>query len=255
VRIFSVIGITKSGKTTTVENLIWELTRRRHRVGSIKEIHFEDFVIDLEGSNTHRHKEAGSLLVTARGYFETDLLFPVALSLEQILSYYDHDFVVMEGVSKTCAPKIITAHTTAEVDERLDGTVFAISGVLSNEMKEYRGIPVINAINQTQLITDLVEEKIFRRLPDMDPACCQACGYTCRELCARILKGESLRSECILDRPAIRLCVNGRDITMVPFVQKLLRNAVLGVVGELEGYRKNAEISIEVKEEFHTNRP
>ena len=254
-RIFSVVGITQSGKTTTVENLIRELTRRRYRAGSIKEIHYEAFAIDREGSNTHRHKEAGSLLVTARGYFETDLLFPEALPLEQILSYYDHDFVIMEGVTDSCAPKIITAHTTAEVDERLDGTVFAISGVLSNEMTEYRGIPVINAITQTQLLTDLVDEKIFRRLPDMDPACCQACGYTCRELCARILKGKSLRSECVLDRPAIRLCVNGRDISMVPFVQRLLSNAVLGVVGELEGYRKNKEISIEMKGEFHTNRP
>jgi len=38
------------------------------------------------------------------------------------------------GVTDTCAPKIITANTTAEVDERLDGTVFTISGVLANEM-------------------------------------------------------------------------------------------------------------------------
>lgn len=246
-RIFSVFGITKSGKTTTVENLIQELTRRRYRVGSIKEIHFEAFVIDMEGSNTHRHKGAGTLLVTARGYFETDLLFPEALSLERILSYYDHDFVVMEGVTDSCAPKIITAHTTAEVDERLDGTVFAISGVLANEMTEYRGIPVINAVTQTQQLADLVEEKIFRRLPDMDPACCQACGYTCRELCARILKRESLRSDCVLDRPAIRLHVDGREISMVPFVQKLLNNAVLGVVRELDGYRENKEIRIEIK--------
>lgn len=246
-RIFSVIGITQSGKTTSVEKLIRELTRRRFRIGSIKEIHNEAFAIDREGSNTHRHKGAGSSLVTARGYFETDLLFPEALSLERILSYYDQDFVVMEGVSDTCAPKIITAHTTDEVDERLDGTVFAISGVLANEITEYRGIPVINATTQIQLLADLVEEKVFRRLPDMDQACCQACGYSCRELCARILRGESLRSDCVLDRPAIRLHVDGRDIPMVPFVQQILSNAVLGVVKELEGYQENKSIMIELR--------
>ena len=34
---------------------------------------------------------------------------------------------------------------------------------------------------------------------------------------------------------------------MVPFVQKILRNAVLGVVGELEGYREGAEVEIRLK--------
>ena len=118
-RIFSVFGITKSGKTTTVENLIRELRRRRYTVGSIKDIHFEEFAIDTEGTNTYRHKAAGSALVTARGVFETDFLFPEPLSLERILSFYDHDFVIMEGVDDTCAPKIITAHNTAEVDEQI----------------------------------------------------------------------------------------------------------------------------------------
>ena len=45
-KLFSVIGITKSGKTTTIENIIRELRKRRYTVGSVKEIHFEAFAID-----------------------------------------------------------------------------------------------------------------------------------------------------------------------------------------------------------------
>ena len=248
-RIFSVFGITKSGKTTTVENLIRELRRRRYTVGSIKDIHFEEFAIDTEGTNTYRHKAAGSALVTARGVFETDFLFPEPLSLERILSFYDHDFVIMEGVDDTCAPKIITAHNTAEVDERLDETVFAISGVLANSMSEYKGLPVISGIDKPQALADLVEEKVFRRLPDMDPKCCQACGFTCTALCARILRGEASRDDCVLDRPGVHLKVDGQDIPMVPFVQQLLKNAVLGVVKELEGYRHSGEIRVDISGE------
>ena len=41
-KVFSVIGISKSGKTTTIENIIKELRKRNYSVGSVKEIHFEN---------------------------------------------------------------------------------------------------------------------------------------------------------------------------------------------------------------------
>lgn len=67
-RIFSVSGISKSGKTTTIEEIIKELRRRRYTVGSIKDIHFEAFAIDGPSTNTARHRRAGSELVTAWGW-------------------------------------------------------------------------------------------------------------------------------------------------------------------------------------------
>lgn len=70
-KVFSVYGITKSGKTTTIENIIRELKRRGYTVGSVKEIHYEKFAIDTEGTNTDRHRRAGAEPVTARGHFET----------------------------------------------------------------------------------------------------------------------------------------------------------------------------------------
>ncbi|NLZ93603.1 MAG: molybdopterin-guanine dinucleotide biosynthesis protein [Firmicutes bacterium] len=246
-KVFSVFGITKSGKTTTIEKIISELRKRRFSVGSVKEIHFEKFAIDTEGTNTDRHKKAGSQLVTARGIYETDILFQRQLTVKEILQFYDHDYVVLEGVTDTCAPKIITAHNTEEVDERLDDTVFAISGKLANSIKEYRGLPVINAITETDKLVDLVVEKVFERLPDVADECCSACGYTCTELCARILQGTAKREDCVITDGSISLTVDGREIDMVPFVQKLLFNAVTGVVKELDGYREHGEIVVKIK--------
>jgi len=40
--------------------------------------------------------------------------------------------------------------------------------------------------------------------------------------------------------------INGRRIKMVPFVQEILTNAVLGVVSTLEGYEKRADIEIKL---------
>ncbi|HZX47211.1 MAG TPA: molybdopterin-guanine dinucleotide biosynthesis protein B [Clostridia bacterium] len=245
-RVFSVFGITQSGKTTTIENIIRELRKRRYSVGSVKEIHFEKFAIDREGTNTYRHRMAGSELVTARGYKETDILFQRMLSMDEILKFYHHDFVVLEGVTDCNVPKIVTAHNTAEVDERLDDTVFAISGRIANDLKEYRGIPVINPMEDTERLVDLVEQKVYERLPDFPPECCRACGYSCRELGIRILKGEARREDCVLSDSNIKLLIDGREIDMVPFVQKILFNAVEGVVKELEGYKKGAKVEIRI---------
>ncbi len=245
-RVFSVFGITKSGKTTTIENIIKELCKRKYRVGSVKEIHFEAFEIDMEGTNTDRHKKAGSQLVTARGEYETDVLYQSKLSMDEILKAYDHDFVVLEGVRDINAPKIVTAHNTEEIEERLDSSVFAIAGKVSNEMQAYKGIPVINAITDIDALVDLVEEKVFERLPEFPEECCSACGYSCVELCEAILKGNAERKDCVIHANRTCLKINGQNIPMVPFVEKILCNAVLGVVSELEGYKKDSKIEISI---------
>jgi molybdopterin-guanine dinucleotide biosynthesis protein B len=249
-KVISVLGITKSGKTSVVETVIRGLRKRNYSVGSVKEIHYEEFAIDTEGTNTDRHKKAGSQLVTALGLNETDILFGQKLGIKKLLSYYGHDYVVLEGVGDIFAPKIITAHNTKEIDERLDGCVFAISGMIAEELKGYKGLPVINCMKEPERLVQLVEEKAFSMLPNIDPKCCDACGHSCEELCKKILQGEAKREDCPLSFGAVRLAINGRDVAMAPFVQKILQNAVLGVVKELDGYQSYANIRIEIGDGF-----
>lgn len=245
-RVFSVVGITQSGKTTTIENIIKELRKRRYSVGSVKEIHFEAFAIDKEGTNTYRHKEAGSQLVTARGYYETDILFQERLSLGEILKNYDYDFVVLEGVEDANIPKIVAAHNEEGILEKLDDLAFAISGRISSTIDEFNGLPAINAMNNIEKLVDLIEEKVHKRLPDFPEECCKECGYSCRELGAKILRGEAKRQDCILTKAEVKLEIDGKPIEMVPFVQNILSNAVKGVVKELEGYKEGKKIVVKI---------
>jgi len=245
-RVFSVFGTSLTGKTTTIENIIKELIKRNYTVGSVKEIHYDKFAIDTPDSNTDRHHKAGSQLVTARGYHETDVLFQSKLSMEDILRFYNYDFVVLEGVTDCNVPKIISAAATEEIDERLDDTVFAISGKISNEISEYKGIPVINGVKDIEKLVNLIEKKVFTKLPDFPPECCSACGYNCSELAKRILQGKSNRSECTLDSSGVKLFMDDKEIEIVPFVKNILHNAVEGVVSELDGYRPGAKIEIKI---------
>ena len=169
-KVVSVIGITDSGKTTTIENIIKELRLRNYTVGTVKEIHFHNFKMDVEGTNTDRHKKAGSQLVTARGENETDILFQEKLSLAKILSFYNHDYVILEGVREISIPKILTAHNINGIEDRLDETVFAISGRISSELDMYKDIPSINGITHIQKLVDLIEKNAIEFFQDKKEA-------------------------------------------------------------------------------------
>lgn len=246
-KVFSVVGITQSGKTTTIENIIKELRKRRYSVGSVKEIHFEAFAIDTEGTNTYRHKEAGSQLVTAMGNKETDILFQEKLPVRELLKFYDHDFVVLEGVEDQNIPKIVSAHDEEGIYEKLDDLSFAISGRISNVIDEFNGLPAISSLDNIGGLVDLIEEKVYSILPDFPEECCKDCGYNCQELGSKILKGDAKREECTISNTNVKLWINDKEIDMVPFVQDILYNNVLAIVKELDGYKEGKEIKIKIE--------
>ncbi len=251
-RVITVNGITKSGKTTVCEVIINGLTKLGYSVGSVKEIHFELFKIDpVETTNTNRHKNAGSKLVTARGMFETDILYQSMISMPEILRHYNHDFVILEGVTDINAPRIITAHNDAEVTERMDGRVVAVSGVLANDgRKEFADLPVVHALDEPEKLVQLVLEHAYEPLPDVEEKCCSACGFTCRELAGLVARKKLPRETCVQVNSGVELKIDGKEIPMVPFVRKMLENAVLGVVSELDGYSKNAKIEIALDKRY-----
>ena len=167
-KVFSVYGVSQSGKTTTIEYIIHELSARGYNVGSVKEIHFEGFAIDRDPkSNTARHRLAGSKLVTARGHRETDIMFPYKLDMGRILSFYQGiDYVVLEGVSDISVPMIITAYKLDDLEQKWNDYVFCVSGRIGTKLSKYKGIPVISAVSDAIALVNLIERKVYDLLPD-----------------------------------------------------------------------------------------
>ncbi len=244
-KVFSVIGISDSGKTTTIEKLIKELIKRNYSVGTVKEIRSHDFKMDAEGTNTFVHRQAGATLVTARGERETGIMYQKRLSINEILSAYSHDIVILEGVRDTSAPKIVAAHDAESIEMRLDETVFAITGRVSAKIDEYKGLPAINALTDVEKLADLIEEKVFDKLPDIN---CKKCGLSsCNEMCSLIIKGQRKRSDCIQSKQQLIVKINGKEIAMIPFVENIFKNTVEGIAKELKGYSSNGDIEICIK--------
>ena len=57
--VIAVTGEQNSGKTTAVEGLVEELSRRGHRVGTVKHCH-HGFDLDRPGKDSWRHRQAGA---------------------------------------------------------------------------------------------------------------------------------------------------------------------------------------------------
>ena len=196
-----------------------------------------------------RHKKAGSQLISVRDLWGR-YTSPREISMDKLLRFYDHDFVILEGIIDANAPRIIVADDAGGIEEKYDKLTFCISGMVSDTETEYKGLPVINSTDNIEKLVDLIEEKVYKRLPDFPPECCRACGFNCRELGSKILKGEAVREDCKILNTKVELLVDNNKIQIVPFVEDILSNAVLGVVKELEGYKKGKEIKVIIDGEF-----
>ncbi|MEA2104621.1 MAG: molybdopterin-guanine dinucleotide biosynthesis protein B [Candidatus Cloacimonadota bacterium] len=238
-KVFSVSGYHHTGKTRLVVELIKELKKRGHRVVSIKDIHFEDFAMETEGTNSYQHWEASNDVVFARGINETYQIWHRQLSLNEMLEHLNADYVVIEGMKKVAVPRILCAKDHEQIDELLDETIFAISGKFADKHFTYKNLKVYNSREDIQEIADMVEKKVFEVLPLPVPECCGECGFSCYEMVGKILKGEKTRKDCVMDNDKkIELRINGKEMKIVPFVQRMFRDVIIGMVKNLKGYEK-----------------
>ena len=109
VPIVSIVGKSDSGKTTLIEKLVPELTRRGYRVATVKhDVH--GFEVDREGKDSWRHKRAGAHTVVISSPKKAALIRDVErdLSLAEIRDKMirDVDLILSEGYKKDVQPKI-----------------------------------------------------------------------------------------------------------------------------------------------------
>lgn len=158
-KIITVKGFKKTGKTTTCVRIIEELHRRGYSVGSSKDTHFEGFAMDQEGTDSWRHAKAGASTVIISGLRETDVLYQKRIEVRDLLDLYTEDFLVTEGSTGLPVANIVTGKTTEDLDRRRDENTIAFSGIIAGKRTEYGGLPVIDATREIGALTDLIEEK------------------------------------------------------------------------------------------------
>src|SRR4030067_2293805 len=107
--IISIVGKSDSGKTTLIEKLVPELTRRGYRIATVKH-DVDGFEVDQEGKDSWRHKRAGAHTVMISSPQKIALIRDVEkdLTLEEIREKFiqDVDLILSEGYKKDVQPKV-----------------------------------------------------------------------------------------------------------------------------------------------------
>jgi len=107
--IVSIIGESKSGKTTLIEKLLLELTSRGYRVATIKHtVHKLSF--DKAGKDSWRHLQSGSGATAIVSPYEVVMIKSVSKEpdLNEIARLFneEYDIILTEGFKESVAPKI-----------------------------------------------------------------------------------------------------------------------------------------------------
>jgi molybdopterin-guanine dinucleotide biosynthesis protein B len=178
VKLLAVVGTKDSGKTTAAECVISGLTKKGMRVGSIKHIHDPDFTIDSEGTDTWRHTQAGSRIVSAVSRKEIAVILndDPEQTLDSVLDFMTRaelDIIVVEGLHSSIGRrpevfKIVTAHDAEDLRQRLRDTVppiLAISGVVAKTETRLLDVnaPIIDSKTDCSKLVELVERELIRR--------------------------------------------------------------------------------------------
>ncbi|MBA7647574.1 hypothetical protein ES703_55347 [subsurface metagenome] len=107
--IVSVVGKSKSGKTTLIEKLIKELKSRGYQVATIKHIP-QGVSLDEPGRDSWRHLQAGSEAISLSSPDKIVLIKPVVQdpTIDEIACFLGeaYDIILTEGFKQGNAPKI-----------------------------------------------------------------------------------------------------------------------------------------------------
>lgn len=211
--IVSIVGTSDSGKTTLLEKLIPELTKRGYKVATVKhDVH--GFEVDREGKDSWRHKKAGARTTIISSPEKIAVVSDTDrdLSLEEIRARFIHeaDVIISEGYKREIYPKVEVSRRAQnrELICTEDENLIAVATDYPVEAK----VPRVD-INDAKGLADIIEEKVI--------------------------------NGCRPER--LSLLVNGKAIPLKPFIEVFLTNSILGSLSSLKGCQKAEDITIRIK--------
>jgi len=208
--IVSVIGKSKSGKTTLIEKLIQELKSRGYRVATIKHTP-QGLDFDEAGKDSWRHIQAGSEATAISSPDKLVLIKPVNqdATLDEVayLLGEDYDIILAEGFKRGNAPKI-------EVHRKDAGPpledIKKLIGIVTDEPLETKA---------RQFSTDSIED------------------------IADLLENGFIKPQA----ERVSLHVNNMPITLTAFPKEIITNVLLAMVSCLKGVGEVKNLQIFLK--------
>ena len=213
--IISIVGKSDSGKTTLIEKLVPELTRRGYRVATVKhDVH--GFEVDQEGKDSWRHKKAGAHTVIISSPQKIALIRDVEKdsTLDEIRRRWvqDVDLLLSEGYKKDVQPKI-EVFRKEKHKKLLCAKKDNLIAIVSNR-KFNVGVPCFH-LEDMKGLSNFIEKEFLKSKKEKE----------------------------------VSLKVDGKPIPMTPFVREFLTKTIKGMLSALRGCEKSKRIEIYIEGE------
>ncbi|GAA0590075.1 molybdopterin-guanine dinucleotide biosynthesis protein B [Paenochrobactrum glaciei] len=162
--VFGITGWKNAGKTTMTEKLVRELTQRGWRVSTIKHAH-HDFDIDVEGTDSWRHRKAGAgevAVVSSRRFaIIHENMDEAEPCLDDILARLSPaDLVLVEGYKQGTHPKLEVIRQASQKQAPIyetNETIIALASDLSaSDLKQSGHLPLFQ-LNDITSVADFIE--------------------------------------------------------------------------------------------------
>jgi len=168
--VIAVVGSKSSGKTTTIEILTQQLTKRGYKIAAIKHIPEQNFTIDTERKDTWRFAKSGAKTVISVASNEIATIEKIGegnFSLEEVLKKCEgSDVVFLEGFRRLVGKnrgiqKIVVVKSEEEALEalKLFEPILAFTGPYSTEELNLK-VPYVDILENPEKIVDIVEKTV-----------------------------------------------------------------------------------------------
>jgi len=213
--IVSIVGRSKSGKTSLLEKLIPELRCRGYSVGVIKH-NIHDYEIDIPGKDSYKIKKAGAETVIISSPKKISMVKDVSnneidLGLLAFKYLENVDLILTEGYKKQAFPKIEVIRSEVS-KEPICSQKEVMAFICDFHIKSSR--PVFE-IEEIRKFADFIEDRFLMKRK----------------------------------KTKINLLVGGKRIPLKGFVRDFIVNTVKAMISSLKGVDKKKKIYIRIEEE------
>lgn len=239
--LLGVAGYSNTGKTELIVRIASALAGKGLSVITVKHAHSDNGLLP-PGKDTTRHLDTGakvSFAVSSKGMamFSKDGSLGDALDLAG--KVFSPDVILVEGFKGSPVPKVMLGDAEAQGEIVARGNDLDQLFDVAMEYIE-RGIRIDRALHA---------------LPGLD---CGECDFeNCTEMAEEIADGRVDITQCQkLSSGRTKIIVDGKTISVGPFVDDIVTNTIMGMISSLKGAENPKKVSIEiVQEKASTDNP
>jgi hypothetical protein len=236
-KIFAICGNNKVLCQDTINLVAKELSRRRYSVALWRQ---EEKPLPADSL------PAGLDLLIQQTSLGSSLLWPQNFQLKDLLPYIHEDFLLIDGYTPY-APHIICQDSQNDNDEY--DRALTIAFITDKEADATANI--FQLPSGLSHLVDFLIDKVPSALPfPQGNPCCGDCNYAdCPEFMRAIIKGDASHKDCSLQVNNVEVKINDYSLPMVKFAKDIVEQTLRGVLSTLEGYEKNCNIEVIIKEQ------